>query len=176
MSLADSLDTVQKKAREWVAANKPPRDDAVRVYYETDRSFEKKGGVVKVSHLLAAMHLACARWMFRALPSMIKTRVEIAVLKNGAKLAAKQAVKTALGTTPGLNVILGLAGDLGDESADVAAAREVELQIRQAVGFVRREFNDDAKLPQCAKRGEIRDVQSRHETKPKRRQAPWRSR
>lgn len=129
-------------------------------YQEADRNGEKKCGVVRVDHLLTALHLARARITFRTMPDFWQ-RALLNVVTNVQRMLNRLALNAVAKTVPGARIINEFLTAQMQFMELSVLQRNLEKEIRSSVGGVRKELNA-IMLKQARDRRPVGDVHTRH--------------
>lgn len=135
------------------------------------KHWELKHRVIRLDKVVMAMHLISARVAMRAFPTIYQQTINKAVAlakKFGAwsvlQLVAKSFIKAA--------TVVGFALQAKDQISAEQSAQEVERTIRLICVTVMRDLKGQP-LAQKRSSRKVRDVHTRHKTRKKRRQHPY---
>lgn len=144
-------------------------------YFSVNRDDDAKHGLVKVSSVLTVLHSMTAAVIFRSVPKAVLTHIAEFVLRPGTKFAARKAVELASRNIPSPRILLAAVRQLVQVQEQAEIEKALEENIRRDVSGLRK-IVSFAKMFQSADRGKVRDVKTRHNTRPKKRMKKWHNR
>jgi len=143
-------------------------------YLETVE-FPAKGGVVRQSDLLTAIHLMGARVALHTLPELWKRSIKELISDKAAAYLREKALAQLASVIPYPALVVGVLGVATTVIVKSAVEEVIERKIRFDCLSIRHRFNEDQPLAQKKRKRRVADVRTRNPTKPKRRFKKWAS-